>query len=98
VESRAETNAMPPAYDLGHSGEAYQPLDTGSGGGNEACAPNSSSAQIRHSMGFRTSWMRQFRRYKLPMVLLMLLFLVSCLAYRILSVGIPVSPSFGYRK
>ncbi|KAH8337042.1 hypothetical protein KR059_012672 [Drosophila kikkawai] len=76
---------MSPAYDLGHSAEAsYHPLET-----KEACAPPShvtaTAAPQRHAMGLRTSWSRMCRRYKLPTLLLMLLLLVSCMAYRILS-------------
>lgn len=72
---------MSPAYDLGHSAEAsYHPLEAKETASAPVAAPQ------RHAMGLRTSWLRMCRRYKLPALLLMLLLLVSCMAYRILSV------------
>ncbi|EDV37303.1 uncharacterized protein Dana_GF11490, isoform C [Drosophila ananassae] len=75
---------MSPALDLGNSVEPYHNLDSGSVG-KDTSPCTSSSPSVRHAMGQGTSWLRQCRRYKLLAVILMLLFFVSCLAYRILS-------------
>ncbi|XP_034141384.1 exostosin-3 isoform X3 [Drosophila guanche] len=67
------------AFDLSNSGDAYHPLDSGSGKEVAASVPQ------RQAPSMRVSWLRQCRRYKLPALLLMMLFLMSCLSYRILS-------------
>ncbi|XP_022228475.1 exostosin-3 [Drosophila obscura] len=67
------------AFDLSDSADAYHPLDSGSGKDAAAAVPH------RHAISMRVSWLRQCRRYKLPALILIMLFLMSCLAYRILS-------------
>ncbi|XP_001362090.1 exostosin-3 [Drosophila pseudoobscura] len=80
------------AFDLSNSGGAYQPLDSGSGKDASAAVPQ------RHAMSMRVSWIRQWRRYKLPALVLMMMFLMSCLAYRIMGAEQDAPPTDLHRS